>query len=141
MKLNSKERPEIFVGWVHRGRGYFEVIPKSQLESLLTKLQGKGVHPGTIFISKMTIVHWLCDDFHKGLSDVSVYKFYEQLKEINDPKAYYKPPKLESKQPEKDTSPNYGYVSPNGRYFKCKYSGHSSLAKDIVGEVIDTTDP
>lgn len=136
----TNERPSIFVGWVHKGKKEFEVIPESKYESLLKHLFfEKGVHPGAVFISKMTICNWISPKFHKGCKSVNIYKFYEQLAEINDPVCEYKEPNLKS-IPKKE-SPNYGYVSPDGRYFHCDYWGHASLEREIVGEVEKIDNP
>lgn len=138
--MTDRERPSIFIGWVHKGRKNFEVIPESKVESLLKKLFfEKGVHPGAVFISKMTICNWISPKFHKGCKSVNIYKFYEQLAEINDPVCEYKEPNLKS-IPKKE-SPNYGYVSPDGRYFHCDYWGHASLEREIVGEVEKIDNP
>lgn len=136
----NKERPEIFIGWVHKGRKNFEVIPESKVESLLKKLFfEKGVHPGAVFMSKMTIVKWLSPQFHRGRNDVNIYKFYEQLAEINDPNCYYKEPNLKSTPRKSETK--YGYVSPDGRYFHCEYFGHSTLEREIVGKLEEVSNP
>lgn len=134
------ERPSLFVGWIHKGKKQFEVIPESKYESLLKKLFfEKGVHPGAVFISKMTLCHWIDADYHKGKKHVNIYDFYKQLAEINEPKCEYKQLDLKS-TPKKDT-PNYGYISPDGRYFKCDYYGHSSLEREIVGKFQEIDNP
>jgi hypothetical protein len=44
--MKNQERPSLFVGWVHKGRKSFEVIPESQYGALLKKLLlEKHVHP------------------------------------------------------------------------------------------------
>lgn len=138
--MNQKERPSIFVGWVHKGRKSFEVVPESQYGDLLRKLLlEKRVHPGAIFISKMTLCHWVDAKYHKGEKHVSVYTFWEEINNINSPDVYYKEPKL--KREPKPTGDNYGYISPDGRYFHCEYFGHSTLAREIVGKLEKIDNP
>ena len=136
----KKERPEIFIGWVHKGRKNFEVIPESKVEDLLKKLFfEKHVHPGAVFMSKMTICNWLSPKFHKGCRQVNIYKFYDQLAEINDPVAEYK--QMDLKSTPKEERPKYGYISPDGRYFQCDYYGHSTLEREIVGKLEHIDNP
>jgi len=132
--MKQKERPSLFVGWVHKGRKSFEIIPESQYGSLLEKLLlEKRVHPGAIFISKMTLCHWIDSKYHKGDKHVSVYTFWDEINNINSPDAYYKEPKL--KRESKPSDSKYGYISPDGRYFHCEYFGHSTLEREIVGKL------
>ena len=136
----KKERPSIFVGWVHKGRKSFEIIPESQYGALLEKLLlEKHVHPGAIFISKMTICHWIDEKYHKGNKHVSIYDFWDEINNLNSPDAYYKEPKL--KRESKPSEAKYGYISPDGRYFQCAYFGHSDLECKIVGELEKIDDP
>ena len=138
--MKSKERPSLFVGWVHKGRKSFEIIPESQYGSLLEKLLlEKKVHPGAIFISKMTVCHWIDSKYHKGQKHVSVYTFWDEINNLDSPDAYYKEPKL--KKEVKPPESKYGYISPDGRYFQCEYFGHSTLACKIVGELEKISDP
>ena len=138
--VKQDERPSLFVGWIHRGKKQFEVIPESKYKSLLEKLFfEKGVHPGAVFISKMTLCHWIDPNYHKGNKHVNIYDFYKQLDEIKEPKCEYKQLDLKS-TPKKDT-PNYGYISPDGRYFKCDYYGHSTLEREIVGKLTPISNP
>ena len=138
--MKQKERPSLFVGWIHKGRKSFEIIPESQYGSLLRKLLlEKHVHPGAIFISKMTICHWIDPNYHKGRKDVSVYSFWDEINNLNSPDAYYKEPKL--KKEVKPSETKYGYISPDGRYFQCEYFGHSALERKIVGELEEVDNP
>lgn len=138
--MKQKERPSIFVGWVHKGRKSFEVIPESQYRSLLEKLLiEKNVHPGAIFISKMTLCHWIDGKYHKGDKHVSVYSFWDEINNLDSPDAYYKEPNL--KKELKPPSSKYGYISPDGRYFHCEYFGHASLERKIVGKLEDVNNP
>ena len=138
--MNQKERPSLFVGWVHKGRKSFEVIPESQYGALLTKLLiEKKVHPGAVFISKMSICHWIDPKYHKGCKGVSVYSFWDEINNLDSPDAYYKEPKL--KKEVKVPEAKYGYIAPDGRYFQCKYFGHSDLERKIVGELEEVDNP
>lgn len=136
------ERPSIFVGWVHKGHKRFEVIPESQYGSLLRKLLlEKHVHPGSIFISKMTLVHWIDADYHNGNKHVSVYSFWKEIENLNSPDAYYKPLPLKHEATREEPKDNYGYISPDGRYFQCNYWGHASLEREIVGNLEKIDNP
>lgn len=136
----TKERPSIFVGWVHKGIKSFEVVPKSQYGTLLEKLLlEKGVHPGAIFISKMTLCHWIAEDYHNGYKTVNIYDFWDELNNIGDARTTYKKPKLKE-EPKKSDS-KYGYISPDGRYFQCEYYGHSALEREIVGKLEKIDNP
>lgn len=138
--MKTKERPSLFVGWVHKGRKSFEVIPESQYGALLRKLLlEKKVHPGAVFISKMSICHWIDSNYHKGCKGVSVYSFWDEINNLNSPDAYYKEPKL--KKEVKPSDSKYGYIAPDGRYFQCEYFGHSALERKIVGELEEVDNP
>lgn len=138
--MKNKERPSLFVGWVHKGRKSFEIIPESQYGALLEKLLlEKKVHPGAVFISKMSICHWIDPNYHKGCKGVSVYSFWDEINNLNSPDAYYKEPKL--KKEVKPPETKYGYISPDGRYFQCEYFGHSALERKIVGELEKVDNP
>lgn len=138
--MKNKERPSLFVGWVHKGRKSFEIIPESQYVLLLEKLLlEKRVHPGAIFISKMTICHWIDDKYHKGCKHVNIYDFWDEINNLDSPDAYYKEPNLKKKP--KPSGSKYGYISPDGRYFQCEYFGHASLEREIVGKLEDINNP
>lgn len=138
--MKQKERPSLFVGWIHKGRKSFEIIPESQYVALLEKLLlEKHVHPGAIFISKMTICHWIDDKYHKGCKHVNIYNFWDEINNLDSPDAYYKAPSLKKKP--KPSGSKYGYISPDGRYFQCEYFGHASLEREIVGELEEVDNP
>ena len=135
-----KEKPDLFVGWVHKGKTSFEVIPSSMYEGLLQKLLvDKGIHPGAIFISQMTVCHWIAPKYHKGKKTVWIGDFWDEINGINSPAAYYEEPKYSVEKKTAETK--YGYISPDGRYFQCEYFGHSSLAREIVGKLEKIDDP
>ena len=136
----NKERPGIFVGWVHNGEKSFEVIPKTMYGDLLYKLMMEdGVHPGAIFISKMTMCNWVAPDYHKGCRQVWLGDFWDEINNIDSPAAYYEKPKykVEKRQPET----KYGWLAPDGRFFRCGYGGHSNLADKIVGDIEYVANP
>ncbi len=134
------EKPSLFVGWIHKGHKRFEVIPESQYVSLLEKLLlEKKVHPGTIFISKMTICHWIDPKYHGGCKSINIYDFWDEINNLKSPDAYYNPPALKSEPKKLETK--YGYISPDGRYFQCDYYGHATLEREIVGKLENIDNP
>lgn len=136
------DRPSLFVGYIHKGHKRFEVIPEPQYGSLLKKLLlEKKVHPGAIFISQMTLVHWIDPDYHKGRKDVNIYDFWKEIENLKSPDAYYKPLPLKKEVKKETPKSNYGYISPDGRYFQCDYYGHSSLEREIVGKLEKIDNP
>ena len=138
--VENKERPGLFVGWVHNGEHSFEVIPTSMYGELLRKLMlDEGVHPGAIFISKMTMCNWIAPEFHKGCRQVWLGEFWKELNNIGSPEAYYEKPKYKEEKREPETK--YGYISPDGRYFHCEYFGHSALEREIVGKLEKIDNP
>ena len=131
---SNKEKPGIFVGWVHNGEKSFEVIPTSMYGDLLRKLMlEQGVHPGAIFISKMALCDWVDPSSHKGCRCVWLSEFWDEINNIDSPEAYYEKPKYKEEKRKPETK--YGYISQDGRYFHCEYFGHSALEREIVGKL------
>lgn len=143
--MSNKEKPSLFVGWVHNGKKSFEVIPETQYKSLIEKLLLKeGVHPGAIFISKMAMCHWIDKSYHNGKLNVWIRDFWDELNNLGDKRVEYKKTDLK-KEPKKSNSEKsgakYGYISPDGRYFQCEYYGHRDLEDKIVGKLEKIDNP
>lgn len=122
------------------GKRCWEAVREDQYAGFLEQLLNRGVNPATVMVAYAPIFfHWVWKKFHKGLSDVYFQKINEEI--------YGTEPVEESKHKPvnvpitKKTETKFGWIAPDGRYFRCDYGGHSSLAREIVGEIQYIADP
>ena len=124
-------RPYWLINYRHNNTNYWDTIGENQMEGYLDKLLSKGVNPTTIFISMLHQHSWLFSSRHNGLRYINPSTFYEEL-EGTDKKATYTPVDVPIK---KEVKSYYGFISPDGRHFRCEYGNHSELAREIVGKM------
>ena len=138
--MKKETRPDIFIAWRHKRTNRWEALERDQLDAFLEKLLLKdGVNPASVFISTLTMAtRWLYAPAHNGSGMFDLSKIYKDINGTSNP-SDYSGPKVEHKP--KPSKTKYGYVSPDGRYFHCEYEGHYSLAKKIVGELVDIQNP
>lgn len=117
------------------GERKWEAVNEKQVNGFLAKLlEEHGVHPATIMVAYAPILfHWVWKKYHK-ISDVSFHRINEEIygtepAEISKHKPVNVP--VERKPPEI----KYGWLAPDGRFFKCDYGAHSHLAGKIVGDI------
>ena len=129
----QKQRPQYIVAWrTKNGRNQWEAVSSQQFGPFCYYLENvKKIPKASIHFHHLTIAHWLHPELHKGCRQVWVREIYEEI--FGDKEGTYTPPNIEPIKEEKDTSPNYGYVSPEGEYYKCAYGGHRSLEDELVG--------
>lgn len=119
----------------------WEAVNENQVNGFLIKLlENDGVHPATIMVAYAPILfHWVWKKYHR-LSDVNFHNINEEIygtepAEISKHKPVDVP--IEKKRPEI----KFGWLAPDGRFFKCDYGAHSSLASKIVGEIQRIANP
>lgn len=122
------------------GERKWEAVKKGQTEGFLKKLLDDGVHPATVMVAFSPILfHWVWKEYHKGLSDVYFQDINEEIYgTAPEAKTERKPLDIPVK---KTIETKYGWLAPDGRFFKCDYGGHSNLADKIVGEVQYVANP
>lgn len=131
-------RPYWLINYRHNDTNYWDVIGENQMEGYLEQLLSKGVNPTTMFISMLHQHNWLFSSRHNGLRYINPSTFYEELEGIGN-KATYTPVDVPVKK-EKEVKSYYGFISPDGRYFRCEYGDHSALAREIVGHLEEIKD-
>lgn len=124
-----------------KGSRNWDAIEGNKVKGFLNYLLSNGVNPATVMIAyNPMLFHWVWPQFHThGLSDVHFQNINEEIYGDSPKKSNYKPvdvPVEPAKIEEK-----YGWIAPDGRFFKCKYGEHYDLAKKIVGELECVRDP
>ena len=123
------------------GERRWEAVTEAQYTGFLEQILSRGVHPATVMVAYAPILfHWVWKKFHKGLSDVYFQKINEEIygtEPVEESKHKPVDVPVEKKKPET----KFGWIAPDGRYFRCDYGGHSSLARKIVGEIQYIADP
>ena len=127
--------PQFIVAWrTKNGRNQWEAVSREKFGPFVYWLETvKKVPKASIHFHQLTIAHWLYPELHKGRKTVWLKDIYTEI--FGDKEGTYIPPQVEPIKKEKDTSPNYGYVSPEGEYYKCAYGGHRDLEDDLVGKM------
>lgn len=126
--------PSFVVAWrTKNGRNQWEAVSREKFGPFVYWLEHeKKVPKASIHFHQLTIAHWLHPELHKGCKTVWLKDIYTEIFGSEE-KGTYTPPQVEPIEKKKDTSPNYGYVSPEGEYHKCAYGGHRSLEDNLVG--------
>ena len=132
-----KPKPNWFVLYRHNNTNYWEAIAEGQMEGFLEKLMKQGVNLAIVMISQGLMVYWAFPSFHNDLKMVRLSTLYEEIEGSNK-KSNYTPVDVPTKSREISY---YGYISPDGRYFQCNYGDHSTLARQIVGELENIKNP
>lgn len=122
------------------GKRYWEAVKEEQIEGFLIQLITSGVHPATVMVSYAPILfHWVWKKFHKGFSDVNFRKINKEIYGTEPlPESAHKPVDVPDK---KESKTKFGWIAPDGRFFGCGYGGHTSLAREIVGDIQSISDP
>lgn len=122
------------------GERKWEVVKDRQMEGFVEKLLTDGVHPATVMCCSHPIFfHWVWPKFHGGLSDVSFNRINEDIYGTEPIESNHKP--VDVPVTPAPITTKYGWIAPDGRYFKCDYGGHSHLAGKIVGEIQNIRNP
>ena len=122
------------------GERKWEIMKQNQVAGFLKILIDDGVHPATVMAAYSPIFfHWVWKKYHNGLSDVYFQKVNDEIYGTEPIESNHKPVDVPIEKPKPVTK--YGWLAPDGRFFKCDYGGHSSLADKIVGEVHKITNP
>lgn len=128
-----------FIAWREKGENHWEVLSRPDLMALLAQLNERKVNMATVMVYQSMFMSWLFPDYHRGCHEVNLRTIYEEINGVETPSDYSRPdlPPAPSVESEK----LYGYIAPDGRYFKCEYGGHSALARKIVGSFQQIDDP
>lgn len=119
------------------GNRLWEAVTESQLEGFVDKIANEGAIPASIMVGHNPILfRYLCKDLHQ-VADVFFGRINEEIYGIESISIKREPVKVKEIVP---YGTKYGWISPDGRYFHCEYSGHRSLADRIVGMIEDVSD-
>lgn len=121
------------------GKRCWEAVKDDQMNGFLQKIIREGALPATVMVAYAPMLfHWVWKKFHKGLSNVDFNRINEEIYGT-EPVGEHKPVDVpvEKKKPEM----KFGWIAPDGRFFGCDYGGHTSLAREIVGEIQRISDP
>lgn len=122
------------------GERKWDVVEERQMEGFLEKLLNSGVHPATVMTSKHPVFfHWVWKKYHRGLSDVMFENINEEIYGTEPIKSNHKP--VDVPVAPASIVTKFGWIAPDGRYFKCDYGEHSHLARKICGEINKINDP
>lgn len=103
----------------------------------MKKLLDAEVNPASIMLQYNPVFfHWAFPSEHNGLSDVNFMRINDVIG--GEKKSAHKIPKVEAR---KEPESKYGWISPDGRYYHCSYSGHMNLDYEIVGKIEPVIDP
>lgn len=127
--------PQFVVAWrTKNGRNQWEAVSREKFGPFVYWLETeKKVPKASIHFHQLTIAHWLYPELHKGCKTVWLKDIYTEI--FGDKEGTYIPPQVQPVKKEQDTSPNYGYISPEGEYYKCAYGGHRDLEDELVGKM------
>ena len=121
------------------GSRHWEAIKKSQTEGFLKKLIDYGVNHATIMVAfNPTNFIWILKEYHNNRSDVTFQKINQEICGSTPVVSQHKPLDIEDRP---KIVPKYGWIAPDGRYFRCDYGGHSHLADKICGDVQRISNP
>ena len=130
----------VFMWEEQDGKRCWEAVREDQYDGFLEQLLNRGVNPATVMVGYAPMLfHWVWKKFHEGRTGVNFHKINEEI--------YGTEPVEESRHKpvdvpiEKKTETKFGWIAPDGRYFRCDYGGHYSLAREIVGEIQYIADP
>lgn len=130
----------VFLWQTRDGERKWEAVKENQINGFLEKLLTDGVPRATIMVAYSPILfHWVCKEYHNGLSDVFFQHINEEICGTEPVVNNHKPVDVPVDKPKPVTK--FGWLAPDGRFFKCDYGGHSNLADKIVGEVQKITNP
>lgn len=116
------------------GERKWEVVKNQQMEGFLEKLITSGVHPATVMCCSHPIFfHWVWPKYHRGLSDVMFNNINEDIYGTEPIESNHKP--VDVPVTPAPITTKYGWIAPDGRYFKCDYGEHSYLANKICGDI------
>lgn len=133
-------KPQFILAWRHNGENHWEAVSKQGAKELLVYLiETEKVNPASIFVVSMGGPSWLCPEYHKKSGTLWIDQIYDEICGTSNP-SDYSGPKVIKSVPKEESSDLYGYISPDGRHFRCEYGGHSALARRIVGSMEDIKD-
>lgn len=122
------------------GERKWEAVKDNQRIGFLEKLITSGVHPATVICSFNAIFfHWVWPKYHGALSDVTFKQINENIYGTEPIESNHKPVVVPATPAPVTTK--FGWIAPDGRYFKCDYGEHSHLARKICGEIHKINDP
>lgn len=122
------------------GERKWEAVKKTETMGFLEKIINDGVHPATILCEWNPLMfHWLFPEYHKDVSSVTFRKVNEEIYGTAPIKSSHKPVDVAPNKP----APvfKWGWLAPDGRFFRCDYGGHSHLADKICGEIQKIVNP
>lgn len=126
----------------------WEMIRKKDDATFINELiSRKGVDLHSVFIIPVFAILggiWLDTDTHKS-QRVDFWNFFEdygkkyKLDISNKARAAAQEKEEEHRQKDVESDQKYGFISPDGRFYKCAYRGHYDLAERICFGMVDTS--
>lgn len=107
----------------------------------LEYLLKSGVDPAKVMTVPLSL-YWMFPKYHNNKRNAAVAELVdegalEKIKQEAKERELLRQQRLEERPtPEVDT--DLGWLSPDGRFFKCGYGGHSQKAREIVGQMAPT---
>lgn len=124
----------LFLWETPEGERKWEAVKKNQTMGFLEKIITAGVHPATVMVEfNPLLMHWVWQEYHNGCSDVTFRKVNKEIYGTAPVESKHKPLQV----PVNKEKPvfKWGWLAPDGRFFRCDYGGHSHLADKICGEI------
>lgn len=114
-----------------------------EVTQFLEQLLKSGVDPAKIMTVPMSL-YWMFPQYHNNKRSAMVSELVdegalERLKQEAREKEYLRQQGA-AERPVPDVDTDLGWLSPDGRFFKCGYGGHAQMAREIAGKMAPTKD-
>lgn len=130
----------LFLWETREGERKWETVNEKQITGFLEKIINIGVHPATVMVAhNPTFFHWAWKKYHSGRSDVNFRHINEEIYGTEPLMSNHQPVRVPIEKPK--SVMKFGWLAPDGRFFRCDYGSHSHLADRIVGELQKITNP
>lgn len=134
--------------WKENKTQKWEMIRKEDDIAFVNELfSRKGVDPHSVFVIPAFAIFggiWLDSDTHKS-QRVDFWNFFEDYGKkykpsiSNEARNIADKVEMDRRQKESEAEQKYGFISPDGRFYKCAYRGHYDLAERICFGMVETT--
>lgn len=129
----------LFLWETTSGERKWEAVRKNQVTGFLKKLIQSDALLPTIMATIPLTIHWVWPEYHEGISEVNFRKINEEICGTDPIKSNHSPLNVPIEKPKPVTK--WGWLAPDGRFFRCDYGEHSHLATKIVGDIEKIANP
>lgn len=122
------------------------VMTKGSNESaiLYDLLKNQNVDKHSIFVIPVVSIMcggiWLCSETHKD-SRFHFNDFFNEYEQKTIHTSTAANEYAKRREEEKESNSKYGWISPDGRFYRCEFEGHANLADKICFGMADTINP